>query len=448
MVEFLKEVLVLVLGRGFVILVFHLEHNRDDLVAARVALTEDEVTLGALGCIVVFLKIRVGKRRHAQAIELGLAVLLERLAHHLGGQAHLHILEALNLFVLVADQLIARALCLGKLELVRRLGLLLTRIAHRKLAREFRARLIALTLRRGNRLRQVHFCRQLLLTQLGAQTLCLLLGLSLCGGELLLHLRLIVGKRALGFAASRSELALRLSRGSGKRHLLSFVRRRELRLQLGNLGIACGQVVLSGIAHRGLGKLGFVVLASQLRTQVVNLALELSILLLSIGTGLNSRTLACALALCGSALELGAQLGKLGVALGNFLRQLLSRGVFLLNKLSVALGLRLLQGRRRTRTLKLQRLLAFALDSLHTFVKVMRKFSITHLFDDVRIAGRIDLKDFAAMRALDLVHSSSSMDANFNRLHSTAPCGQKRHRRQNGNGAKTTTKVSVPIVVV
>ena len=125
-VEFLKEVLVLVLGRGFVILVFHLEHNRDDLVAARVALPEDEVTLGALGCIVVFLKIRVGKRRHAQAIKLGLAVLLERLAHHLGGQAYLHVLQALNLFVLVANELVTRALCLSKLELVGRLGLLLT----------------------------------------------------------------------------------------------------------------------------------------------------------------------------------------------------------------------------------------------------------------------------------------------------------------------------------
>ena len=52
------------------------------------------------------------------------------------------------------------------------------------------------------------------------------------------------------------------------------------------------------------------------------------------------------------------------------------------------------------------------------------------------------------MRALDLVHSSSSMDANFNRLHSTAPRGQKRRRRHNGNGARTTTKVPVPFVVV
>ena len=52
------------------------------------------------------------------------------------------------------------------------------------------------------------------------------------------------------------------------------------------------------------------------------------------------------------------------------------------------------------------------------------------------------------MRALDLVHSSSSMDANINRLHSTAPRGQIRRRRHNGNGARTTTKVPVPFVVV
>ena len=80
-------------------------------------------------------------------------MLLERLAHHLGRQAHLHVLQALDLFVLVADQLVTRALGLSKLELVGRLGLLLARIAHRKLARKLRARLIALTLRRGDCLR-------------------------------------------------------------------------------------------------------------------------------------------------------------------------------------------------------------------------------------------------------------------------------------------------------
>ena len=151
-IEFLKEVLVFVLGRGLVVLVFHLEHNRNDLVTACVALAEDKVALGALGRIVILLEVRVRKRRHAQTVELGLAVLLERLAHHLGGQADLHVLKALNLFVLVANQVIARALGLRKLELVCRLDLFLARIAHRQLARQFGTRLIALSLRRGDRL--------------------------------------------------------------------------------------------------------------------------------------------------------------------------------------------------------------------------------------------------------------------------------------------------------
>ena len=125
MIEFLKEILVLVFGRGLVVLVFHLEHDRNDLVAALVTLAEDKVALGTLGCIVILLEIRVGKRRHAQAVKLGLAVLLERLAHHLGGQADLHVLKALNLFILVANQLLVRALGLRKFELVCRLGLLL-----------------------------------------------------------------------------------------------------------------------------------------------------------------------------------------------------------------------------------------------------------------------------------------------------------------------------------
>ena len=204
---------------------------------------------------------------------------------------------------------------------------------------------------------------------------------------------------------------------------------------------------MSSVARRRLGKLCFVIFAPKLRTQAINLTLELGILLLSIGADLNRRALACTLALCGSALELSAQLGKLGIALGNLLCQLLSCSILLLDKLSVALRLCLLQGGRRTRAFKLQRLLALALDSLHTLIQVARKLGIAHLLDDIRIAGRIDLKNFAAMRALDLVHSSSSMDANFNRLHSTAPHGQKRRRCHNGNGARATTKAPVPFVV-
>ena len=79
-------------------------------------------------------------------------MLLERLTHHLGGQADLHVLKALNLFILVANQVIARALGLRELELMCRLGLLLARIAHRQLARQFSTCLITLSLRRGDRL--------------------------------------------------------------------------------------------------------------------------------------------------------------------------------------------------------------------------------------------------------------------------------------------------------
>ena len=73
---------------------------------------------------------------------------------------------------------------------------------------------------------------------------------------------------------------------------------------------------MSSIACRRLDELGFVIFALQLRTQVVDFTLELGVLLLSVGTGLNRRALACALALCGSALELSVQLGKLRIAFG------------------------------------------------------------------------------------------------------------------------------------
>ena len=353
-------------------------------------------------------------------------MLLERLAHHLGGQANLHILQTLNLFVLVADQLIARALGLRKLELVCRLGLLLTRITHRQLTRELRARLIALALRRGDRLRELHFGSQFLLAQLGTQALGFTLGLHLSVRELLTHFCLVIGKPAIRFVVSSVKFTLRLGRSSCECHFLSLICRSNLGLQFCNLSIAHGEVMLGCITNRRLGDFSFVSLVIELRLQSVDLALELRILLLGIGTSLNSRTLACALAFCGSALELGTQLGKL----------------------SAALRFYLLQGGRRTRALKLQRLLALALDGLHALIQIARELGITHLFDDVRIAGCIDLKDFAAMWALDLVHSSSSMDAHFNCLHSTAACGQKRRRRQNGNGARTTTKGTGTFVVV
>ena len=223
MIEFLKEVLIFMLGRGLVVLVFHLEHNRNDLVAARVALAEDKVALGALGRIVILLEVRVRKCRHAQTVKLGLAVLFERLAHHLGGQADLHVLQALDLFILVANQLVAHALGLRELELVGCLGLFLTRIAHRQLARQFGTRFIALSLRRGDRLRQLHFCRKFLLTKLCTKALGLALGLSLSIRELLTHFCLVIGKLTIRFVLRSLELTLRLGRSSCERHFLSLI---------------------------------------------------------------------------------------------------------------------------------------------------------------------------------------------------------------------------------
>lgn len=137
---------------------------------------------------------------------------------------------------------------------------------------------------------------------------------------------------------------------------------------------------MSSVARRRLGKLCFVIFAPKLRTQAINLTLEFGILFLSIGSCLNRRALACTLALCGSALELSAQLGKLSIALGNLLRQFLIRSVLLLDKLSVALRLRLLQGRRRTRTLKLQRLLALASSRRYALIKPVLKKGIFAAF--------------------------------------------------------------------
>ena len=106
-IELLEEVLVLVLGGRGVVLVLHLEHDRDDLVTGVIALAEDEVALGTVGGVVVLLKVGMRERRGTQLIELGLAVLLEGLAHHLGGEARLHIAQALDLLVLVADEVLS-----------------------------------------------------------------------------------------------------------------------------------------------------------------------------------------------------------------------------------------------------------------------------------------------------------------------------------------------------
>ena len=103
LVQLLQEVLVLVLGAGAVVLIFHLKHDGDDLGAWLVQVAKNVVALAAGPGVVVFLKISAWKRCGANTVELRLAVLLQRLAHHLGGQARLHVAQALYRIIAVFD---------------------------------------------------------------------------------------------------------------------------------------------------------------------------------------------------------------------------------------------------------------------------------------------------------------------------------------------------------
>ena len=92
--------------RAIVALVFHLEHDGDDLVTLVVGLSKHEVALRAVHHVVVLLEVCLREGGGAHLVELDLAVLLERLAHHLGGKAGLHLLVAGDFLFLVSDELI------------------------------------------------------------------------------------------------------------------------------------------------------------------------------------------------------------------------------------------------------------------------------------------------------------------------------------------------------
>ena len=218
-------------GRG-VVLVFHLEHDRDDLVAVLVALAEDEVALGALGRVVVLLKVRIGKRRHAQAVELGLAMLLQGLAHHLGREARLHIAQALDLLVLKADYLCVGLAGLFQLKLMGGLHLLALGIAHGLLAGKGCPCVIALALDGGDGLHAGDLRRAFLRLRLGFKVRHFLFG----RGYLLLHglLRLGAGRLHGKVALACRRIQLRLELGClGGRLLQLFLQRAALLLHLG-----------------------------------------------------------------------------------------------------------------------------------------------------------------------------------------------------------------------
>ncbi|MPN14540.1 hypothetical protein SDC9_161867 [bioreactor metagenome] len=84
LVELLEEIFIFLLGRRFVALILHLEHDRDNLRARFIQVAEDVVAFAARPSVVVLLEIGFRKRCSPEAVELDLAMLLKGLANHLG----------------------------------------------------------------------------------------------------------------------------------------------------------------------------------------------------------------------------------------------------------------------------------------------------------------------------------------------------------------------------
>ena len=203
------------LVRAIVALVFHLEHDGDDLVALVVGLSEHEVTLRSVDHVVVLLEVCLREGGGAHLVELDLAVLLERLAHHLGGKAGLHLLVAGNFLFLVGDELVFCAKFHRHL-LAQRAHFLL---AFGGLQLHLRGKVVALALDLGPRLRD----GELLLGRegrlLGLELLRELGDLRIAGGG-----RVGQGPLVVGLGHARVGCAL-------------VGEARELRLELGDFGV-------------------------------------------------------------------------------------------------------------------------------------------------------------------------------------------------------------------
>ena len=104
LVELFQKVLVFMLGRGLVHLVLHLKHNGNILRAVGIEIAEDKIALAAAARVVVLFKISVRIGAGADAVELDLAVLLQRLAHHLGAHARFQIFIVSDLLILALEQ--------------------------------------------------------------------------------------------------------------------------------------------------------------------------------------------------------------------------------------------------------------------------------------------------------------------------------------------------------
>ena len=99
-IQFLKKVLVFVLGGGHVGLVLHLKHDRDKLCAVFAALAVDEVSLAAGSCIIVFFKVSIGECGHSNGVELREAMLFQTFSDHFCGLTRFEIFVIFDLFIL------------------------------------------------------------------------------------------------------------------------------------------------------------------------------------------------------------------------------------------------------------------------------------------------------------------------------------------------------------
>ena len=203
------------LVRAVVALVFHLEHDGDDLVALVVRFPEHEIALRTIDHVVVLLEVRLREGGGAHLVEFDLAVLLERLSHHLGRKTGLHLLVAGDFLFLVSNELVFCAK-LGRHFLAQRTHFLL---AFGCLELHLCSKVVALALNLGSRLRD----SKLLLGSEGR-----LLGFELL--RKLGNLRITGGGRI-------SQGSLMISLGYARIGCALVGKARELRLELGDFGV-------------------------------------------------------------------------------------------------------------------------------------------------------------------------------------------------------------------
>lgn len=224
--------------------------------------------------VVVLLEIGAGKRHRPDAVELGLAVLLQGLAHHLGRQARLHVPQPLDRVVAVLDLRFV-------LVLERFLGQLLLELRPLEAALP----LIPLLLDHADGLAD----RELLRHLDGVESRLQFLDFHVLRGGALLQLAHVprLGKRGGGqlvllglFELVRERVALPFhgAQGLAHRELARDIAGLELRLEFLDLAVLGGGGLLQFAGGPGLGEFdgGALVALGQFQP-LVQLLLEIAV---------------------------------------------------------------------------------------------------------------------------------------------------------------------------